>query len=371
MNAINARLHHLAHSPAVEHTAWVFYTIAAVGSSIGQIWVGVTTAPWPDDLTWQWRAVFVLPFAIVIDLGGVVCSAFADWRRRLGEAAYGWRTLSAFSVTGGVAINIIGHAGTPYLAAVFGGLGCFAYAVWIMHSGARRRDALRAAGKLGTTPPVYGLAQWRREPAVTRLARSLALQQGLGLHESLHAARQQIRDEHRRSALRTHIDKLIRSTHKDPVIAAIAVTNTPIDVVADRLIAACDVDAWVAAIATKIKAPATAASESATAGLAPAVPVLVANSVLKEVPADQASYDQWRTWWTQMQQQPGLSTKEFADKFGLGVRTAQRVRKAGAAGLLNSEIPLVARVAQLAHTRQMAALNGHELGDLTLTAATT
>lgn len=47
----------------------------------------------------------------------------------------------------------------------------FAYAVWLMHAAAGHRDA----GKLADTAPVYGLAQWRREPAVTRRARSLAL----------------------------------------------------------------------------------------------------------------------------------------------------------------------------------------------------
>ncbi|MGI5243341.1 hypothetical protein [Dactylosporangium sp. CA-139066] len=89
--------------------AWVFYCIAAAGSTIGQIWVGVQTPPWPADLDWWWRAAMVTPFAAVIDLGGVVTSAFADARQRVGEAAYGWRVLSAGAVTTGVAINVIGH----------------------------------------------------------------------------------------------------------------------------------------------------------------------------------------------------------------------------------------------------------------------
>src|SRR6266545_3775994 len=121
------------HSRAAEHAAWVFYLIAALGSTIGQVWVGVTIPPWPGELDLWWRALMVTPFA--------------DSRQRLGEAAYGWRILSAGSVTTGVAINIIGHADVPYLAVVFGGLGVFAYTVWLMHSAARRRDALRAAGK--------------------------------------------------------------------------------------------------------------------------------------------------------------------------------------------------------------------------------
>jgi hypothetical protein len=153
-------------------------------------------------LDWWWRAAMVAPFAAVIDLGGVVTSAFADARQRLGEAAHGWRILSAASVTTGVGINILGHADVPYLAVVFGGLGVFAYTVWLMHAAARRRDALRAAGKLADTAPVYGFAQWRREPAVTRRARSLALAHGYSLHESLDLARAQLRDEQRRAAPR-------------------------------------------------------------------------------------------------------------------------------------------------------------------------
>lgn len=100
----------------------------------------------------------------------------------------------------------------PYLAVVFGGLGVFAYAVWLMHAAARHRDA----GKLADTAPVYGLAQWRREPAVTRRARSLALVHGYRSHESLAVARQQLRDEPRRAALAKHVETLIRSRHKEP-----------------------------------------------------------------------------------------------------------------------------------------------------------
>ena len=64
----------------------------------------------------------------MIDLGGVVTAAFADTRRRLGENATGWRRLSAGSAVLAVAINVIGHH-SSYLAAVFGGLGVFAYTV--------------------------------------------------------------------------------------------------------------------------------------------------------------------------------------------------------------------------------------------------
>jgi hypothetical protein len=149
---------------AAERAAWAFYAIAALGSSIGQIWVGIETPPWPDTVPLWLRALLVAPFAFVIDLGGVVTSGFADSRQRLGENAYGWRILSAASVALAVGINVVGHAATPYLAVVFAGLGVFAYVVWLLHTSARRRDALRATGKMAATPPAYGLLQWRRNP---------------------------------------------------------------------------------------------------------------------------------------------------------------------------------------------------------------
>ena len=59
---------------AAEHAAWAFYAVAALGSSIGQIWVGVEAPPWPDTMPLWLRALLALPFAVVIDLGGIVCS---------------------------------------------------------------------------------------------------------------------------------------------------------------------------------------------------------------------------------------------------------------------------------------------------------
>jgi hypothetical protein len=204
---------------AAERAAWAFYAIATLGSSIGQIWVGVQTPPWPPTLPLWVRALLALPFAVVIDLGGVVTSGFADTRRRLGENAYGWRILSAGSVTLAVGINVVGHAKSPYLATVFGGLGIFTYTVWLLHTSARRRDALRVSGKMSATPPAYGLSQWRPEPAVTRRDKSLALEFGYGLHESLTEARSQLRAERRRTALASHIDTMIQARHdKDPVL---------------------------------------------------------------------------------------------------------------------------------------------------------
>ncbi|MCA2216339.1 hypothetical protein [Jidongwangia harbinensis] len=344
---------------AAEHAAWAFYAVAALGSSIGQVWVGVETPPWSDTMPLWLRAILALPFAVVIDLGGVVCSGFADTRQRLGENAYGWRILSAGSVTLAVGINVVGHAGSPYLATVFGGLGIFAYCVWLLHSSARRRDALRVAGKLSATPPAYGLLQWWREPAVTRRAKSLAVQFGCSLHESLAEARVQLRTEARRAALASHIEAKIRSRHDtDPVLASIAATTTPVDDIADALMAMIDTIGWAAAIAAEIQPPdaaqpaPTQAAHRIGAGLVDTSRP-PSTAVLRQIPTQQSVYDRWREIWQAMTDDDGASNQDIAARFDVSSRTVQRIRDAGLAGLLDSPETPVARIAALASS------NGH------------
>lgn len=346
---------------AAQRAAWMFYLIAALGSLIGQVWVGVVIPPWPPGVVWWWRAVMVAPFAAVIDLGGVITAAFADVRQRLGETAYGWRVLSATATVTGVGINILGHAAVPYLATVFGGLGAFAYTVWLLHSSARRRDALRAAGKLADTAPAYGAAQWRREPAVTRRARSLALGHGYSLQESLEVARRQLRDEQRRAALARHVETLIRKRHKDPVVAEIAATTLDIDAVAAGLTARSDVAGWVHLIGAGLTPPPPetdhtdiAGDASNWAGQAPAgTPPALSTSVLRRIPVDQAAYDHWRVLWTELAATGDLDPHQFARQHGISLRQVQWIRSIGPTGLLDSTVPPAVRLAQLAGS------NGH------------
>jgi hypothetical protein len=372
-------------SIGVERAAWTFYVVAALGSSIGQIWVGVETPPWPDAVSLWVRALLVAPFAIVIDLGGAVASAFADSRRRIGEAAYGWGTLSAASVALAVGINVVGHAGSPYLAVVFGGLGVFAYAVWLLHTSARRRDALRAAGKLSETPPVYGLRQWIREPEVTARAKLLAITGGLDVHASLNEARDQLRTEQRRAALAAHIEAKIRARHdKDPILASIAATTTPIDEIAQELIDMIDAHGWAVVINAQIQPPA-ASTPFPAAGPGPTstrrpdhdgedvrdnddVPddegqdgeddvradtddlIDIPGDLAAMMPAKAAAYLRWRAMWTDISERPDDTNKQLADDLDTSIRTVQRIRAVGAAGLLDSPQPPNARVLRLATT---------------------
>jgi hypothetical protein len=350
--------HPRRHAAAAESAAWLFYIIAAIGSTAGQVWVGITTPPWPPAIAWWVRGLLVLPFAAVIDLGGVVTSAFADWRQRLGETAYGWRALSACTVSIAVAINLIGHHDNPYLAVVFAGLGVFAYSIWLGHAGARRRDALRAAGKLADTAPDYGIAQKLREPAVTRCAETLAVQHGHDLHTSLTLARQQLREETRNAAVAKHVATLIRAQHKDPVLADIAATTLDIDAVAAELTAQADVTGWARTIGANLTPPPPPAGQPAPAAPIPDAPgtdVVLAPpvDVLKRIPTRQDDYDRWRQLWAALLASPELTSSEFARRHGISIRQAQWIRSVGATGLLDSPVPPAVR---LAH---MARRNGH------------
>jgi hypothetical protein len=303
---------------------------------------------------WWWRAVLVAPFAAVIDLGGVVTSAFADARQRLGESAYGWRILSAGSVTVGVAINVAGHD-VPYLAVVFGGLGVFAYAVWLLHSAGRRRDALRAAGKLADTPPAYGVTQWWREPRVTRRARALALAHRYPLHESLSVARQQLRDEQRRAALAHHVQTLIRSRHDDPVRAAIAATTLDIDAVAAQLTAQSDVIGWARVIGTDLLPPRGRTAADIPHGISSGPPGPPPVAGRRMPPADVLRRSRRTRRPTTGGGSCGPSSRPTPASCGRVRRPARHLPAARSVdpphrhqGLLDSPIPLLARIAQMA-----------------------
>ena len=173
----------------------------------------------------------------VLELGGVATAALADLRRRKGEQAYAYRAMSFFAALVAVVFNVVGHwrPEERFLAFGFGGLSAFAYVLWLIHSSARRRDALRRAGQMRETGPVYGVIQWAREPRVTWLARSLAIEHGYGLYESLRAAQHQIRNRSRREAIAGTVAEYIRSEHQDERLAKIAETTYDPDRLAGML----------------------------------------------------------------------------------------------------------------------------------------
>lgn len=221
-----------------DKVAYAFYATAALAALVGQVWAGVTHIPWPDEGFPIWLQIAVVtPAVAVIELGGVATAALADLRRRKGEQAYAYRAMSLFAALVALVFNVVGHwrPEERFLAFGFGGLSAFAYVLWLIHSSARRRDALRRAGQMANTGPVYGLVQWVREPKVTWLARSLALEHGYGLYESLRQAREQMRKTARRVAIAGTVAEFIRSEQQDERLAKIAETTYDPDKLARML----------------------------------------------------------------------------------------------------------------------------------------
>jgi len=239
-NTSNTSTGELANVPltGADKVAYAFYATAAAAALVGQVWAGVTHIPWPDTgFSTFLKIVLVTPAVAVLELGGVATAALADLRRRKGETAYAYRAMSLFAAVIAVVFNVVGHwrPEERFLAFGFGGLSAFAYVLWLIHSSARRRDALRRAGQMMTTAPVYGVVQWLREPKVTWQARSLAIEHGYGLYESLHAARHQIRNKTRRDAIASTVAEYIRSEHQDERLAKIAETTYDPDRLAGML----------------------------------------------------------------------------------------------------------------------------------------
>lgn len=135
-----------------------------------------------------------LPFLVVLgpiallEVGGVYLSAMADERRKLGEGAIAARAMSAAFAVSAALLNWFGHqADGVKLAGFFAGISIGGYGVWLIRSGQRRRDQLRAEGRLPAAPPSYG-ARWFSSPFVTWQARQLAkANPSMGLYDSIQA----------------------------------------------------------------------------------------------------------------------------------------------------------------------------------------
>jgi hypothetical protein len=194
-------------------------------------------------------------------------AAMGDQRLRLGERAYGFRVFSALVATVAVAILVVGHWPQYYWSAAFGVLSTSAYTLWLLHSGARRRDALRTAGKLADTAPDYGVWRRLRYPIWTARAAELAREghtdtatgawRPLTLYESLGAARLAIRAEKRRPLVAKAVEQVIRGDHPDPKIADIAVRTLDLDRIATELERQVDYAAWAERLAPAISVPGT------------------------------------------------------------------------------------------------------------------
>lgn len=249
MGSIPDQPSRVTHAAAVRTAAGVdraltgFYAVVVLIALAGQTGAAVTWLHWP--------LLTAVAAVAAVEFGGIVLSAYADHRRRLGEHALSARTLSAAVATGAVTVNWLGHS-DHLQGGFFAGMSALGYLVWLLHSGARRRDQLRAAGTLPPTAPVYGLTQWARRPALTRRARAIALADpSLGLYGSLTAARAQARTERRQGAIAALLRRKL-AAGRDQLAADIAVTVYDLDEIAARLAAAADYDGLTALLAADL-----------------------------------------------------------------------------------------------------------------------
>ncbi|MGN9912722.1 hypothetical protein ACTMTJ_34825 [Phytohabitans sp. LJ34] len=356
-------------SPA--RLAYWFYTVAAAGAVIGQTWVAVTHIPWSSSLPAVARVAAVLPFALCLELLAMALAAMADQRMRLGERAYGFRLFSATVAAVSVGILIGGHWPDLYWSAGFGLLSAAAYLLWLLHAAARRRDALRATGKLADTAPDYGLWRRLRYPLWTARAAELARTgthkphgrwRPLGLHESLEAARLAIRADKRRPAIAKAVEQVIRADQSDPLMAEIAVRTLDLDRLAAGLADQIDYTAWTARLAPAITALPTARIEkqaswpnngdsptgSAT-GSAPDKPDLAEDEtsdsrqppvdLMRQIPIQQEQYRAWQTVWADLTNHPDEPLDTIAARHKISRRQVERIRRAGQFSLLNWPIP--------------------------------
>lgn len=247
--------------PAAEITGaaklqYAFYGTASLFALIGQVWAALDHITigggWP---TWL-QALVMAPALAVIELAGVATSHQADLRRRLGEQAYGYRALSLMAAMVAAGVNLLGHWGEWFPAVGFTGLSVFAYCSWLMQSAARRRDALRAAGQMANTAPVFGPIQWLRQPKLTWRARLIAISEGHGRTESLQLAAQRMHRETRDKAIAKAVQKVIKTQKKDANGAIIAAATIDPDTLATALKARTDYDAWTDHLSVDLAPPA-------------------------------------------------------------------------------------------------------------------
>jgi hypothetical protein len=216
---------------AADWFALVFYVAVASLALVGNVIASATWLPWP----WELRGIVMGVF----ELGGVAVAAFADARRRLGETALFANVMSVGIAASAVMLNWLGHR-NHVTGAAFAALSALAYAFWVLRSGARRRDALRAAGKLRDSAPKYGPAQWLTQPRLTWEARALALNDpDLGRAGSLaHAAALRRRAARHASALQA-VRELI-AAGVEPAKRSVALATLDLEQIVARMEADAD-----------------------------------------------------------------------------------------------------------------------------------
>jgi hypothetical protein len=247
-----------------------FYGISALCAVVGSSMGIVSKVPsWPEWIPeYAQYAASVVPVT-VIELGGVVSAALGDVRRQKGESAYGYRILSA-TVAGAAVLWQLWSHDFEWYAWLFAGFTSFAYMLYLLSSGARRRDALRLRKQMLNVTPQYPLWMQIRHPQVVRLAKSLALSNDLGIIESLAAAREELSTQKRRETIARALERAIKKAYKDSDAANIALATYDLEKLAAKIEGNADYEGWAEVISTNL-APRKVTTERAPRSTAPRV----------------------------------------------------------------------------------------------------
>lgn len=230
---------------AVGRLGALFYAVVAVVALVGQTSAAVGWLNFP--------VLFALIAVAALELGGIVLSAQADHRRRLGERALAARALSAAVAVFAVGFNWFGHGDNRLAGGFFAGMSALGYLVWLIQSGNRRRDQLRSTGMLPPVPPAYPVGQWVRHPWITSRARQLALADtNLGLYDSLELARRLHRAEQRQRAIAKVLRQELRR-NSDKLAAKVAVNTYDLDELAQRLADQADYEGLTGLVANRLR----------------------------------------------------------------------------------------------------------------------
>lgn len=230
-----------------DRLAGTVYVVVAVVALAGQSTAAVHWLGWP--------LLPALGAVGVVELTAVALAARADYRRRLGESAVAASVLSGVVAAFMTGVNWAGHwqLGQQVAAWFFAATTAVGYLVWLLHSAARRRDQLRAQGRLRDTGPEYGWWQWARHPVITRRAQALALRHpDLGLYGSLDRAADDQRRERRNRALSRALRRQVRRA-AGRNRARIAELTYDMNEIAARLAAGADYDGLTALVAAGLK----------------------------------------------------------------------------------------------------------------------
>jgi len=121
------------------------------------------------------------------------------------------------------------------------------------------------------------------------------------------------------------------------------------DALAAKVRAGFDVDAMAATILTQLNPTSLAVAVDGPdaepgadelAGEAGDRPQELPEEVLRLLPSKQADYERWRDMWIKLRADLDVSNADFAERYGVSVRTVQRLRLVGSHGLLDGPIPL-------------------------------